>query len=61
MEWSALDWNTLAIEFYLGLGAERLHEWDTFRLEGDGDWRSSPAAGARPADIEEPRRSGALP
>lgn len=35
LEWSALNWNTPAIDFYLGLGAERQHEWDSFRLEGD--------------------------
>jgi GNAT superfamily N-acetyltransferase len=35
MEWSALDWNTPALTFYETLGAERLVEWDTFRLAGD--------------------------
>jgi GNAT superfamily N-acetyltransferase len=35
MEWSALDWNTPALEFYAGLGAERLEEWQIHRLEGD--------------------------
>ncbi len=34
VEWEALDWNTPAIEFYLGLGAKRLHDWEGFRLEG---------------------------
>ncbi len=32
MEWSVLDWNIKAIEFYDGLGARRLKEWQVFRL-----------------------------
>ncbi len=35
LEWSALDWNTPALEFYAGLGAERLQEWEVHRLEGE--------------------------
>ena len=35
LEWSALDWNTPALEFYGGLGAERLEEWRVHRLEGE--------------------------
>jgi GNAT superfamily N-acetyltransferase len=35
LEWSALDWNTPAIDFYRGIGAEVLGEWEHFRLEGD--------------------------
>ncbi len=34
MEWAALDWNRLAIDFYLGLGARQMDEWSTFRLTG---------------------------
>lgn len=34
MEWSVLDWNTPAIEFYRHLGAEAMSEWTTFRLTG---------------------------
>jgi len=33
-EWAALDWNRLAIDFYLGLGAVGLGEWTTYRLTG---------------------------
>lgn len=36
LEWCALDWNEPAIEFYEGLGAERLEDWRMFRLDGDG-------------------------
>jgi GNAT superfamily N-acetyltransferase len=32
-EWCALDWNEPALNFYAGLGASRLGEWTTLRLE----------------------------
>ena len=35
LEWSALDWNDLALDFYEGLGARRMHEWVTHRLVGE--------------------------
>ncbi len=35
VEWSALDWNTPALDFYDRLGAGRLDDWKGFRLEGD--------------------------
>jgi GNAT superfamily N-acetyltransferase len=35
LEWSALDWNELALGFYRGLGAQRMDEWVTHRLVGD--------------------------
>ena len=34
LEWAALDWNRLAIDFYLGLGAVAMDGWTTFRLTG---------------------------
>jgi len=34
-EWSVLDWNTPAIEFYQALGAEPLNEWIRYRLTGE--------------------------
>lgn len=34
MEWTVLDWNEPAIEFYRGLGAQQLEEWRIFRLTG---------------------------
>lgn len=34
-EWSCLDWNEPAIEFYRGLGAEALEEWTVYRLSGE--------------------------
>ncbi len=33
--WQVLDWNTPAIEFYQSLGARKLTEWLTMRVEGD--------------------------
>jgi GNAT superfamily N-acetyltransferase len=32
MEWSVLDWNQPAIEFYESLGARRMKEWQICRL-----------------------------
>ena len=34
IEWAVLNWNRPAIDFYLGLGAKRLDEWDVYRLSG---------------------------
>jgi len=36
MEWSVLDWNTPAIEFYTSLGARPMDGWTVFRLEEAG-------------------------
>lgn len=33
MEWSVLDWNTPAIEFYKSLGAKPMNGWSVFRLD----------------------------
>ena len=33
-EWSVLDWNEPAIDFYRRLGAVPMDEWTVFRLEG---------------------------
>ena len=35
MEWSVLDWNERAIEFYEGLGAKPLSDWTMYRLTED--------------------------
>lgn len=35
LEWSALKWNRLAIDFYLGLGAVAMDEWCIYRLHGE--------------------------
>jgi len=35
LEWSVLDWNEPAIQFYKGLGAEPLEEWTMYRVTGE--------------------------
>jgi GNAT superfamily N-acetyltransferase len=34
LEWTALEWNAPALDFYTKLGAEVLAEWKTHRLDG---------------------------
>ena len=34
-EWSVLNWNTPAIDFYESMGARPQSEWTTYRLTGD--------------------------
>jgi len=36
LEWSVLDWNEPAIQFYRSLGAQPQDEWVRYRLEGEG-------------------------
>ena len=48
LQWAALDWNRLALDFYDKLGATRLHEWRLHRLDGDALARV--AGGPGPAD-----------
>jgi GNAT superfamily N-acetyltransferase len=33
MEWTALDWNKPAHDFYKGMGAKHMEMWQVFRLE----------------------------
>ena len=35
LEWSVLDWNELALQFYKKLGAQPMSEWTTMRLAGE--------------------------
>lgn len=35
MEWCCLDWNKPSVDFYLSLGAKKMDEWTTFRIDGD--------------------------
>ncbi len=35
LEWSALDWNELALGFYRRIGAQTMDEWITHRLIGE--------------------------
>jgi len=34
MEWSCLNWNKPSIDFYLSMGAERMIDWNVYRLAG---------------------------
>lgn len=36
LEWSVLDWNQLAIDFYESLGARIMGQWRICRVEGEG-------------------------
>lgn len=53
LEWSALDWNELALGFYRSLGAQTMDDWITHRLIGDDLARLAADA---PALAEPPRR-----
>lgn len=35
LEWSVLDWNEPAIQFYKAMGAFAMDEWTVYRLSGD--------------------------
>jgi GNAT superfamily N-acetyltransferase len=35
VDWSVLNWNELAIDFYKQIGAKEMDEWKSFRLTGD--------------------------
>jgi GNAT superfamily N-acetyltransferase len=34
-EWSVLDWNTPAVQFYRAMGAQAMDEWTVQRVSGD--------------------------
>ncbi len=46
LEWSALEWNRLAIDFYLKLGAVEMSEWRIYRLAGQALASLAAAPGA---------------
>jgi GNAT superfamily N-acetyltransferase len=35
VDWSVLNWNELAIDFYKQIGAKPMDDWTSFRLTGD--------------------------
>jgi GNAT superfamily N-acetyltransferase len=47
LEWTALDWNTPALDFYAKLGAQRLSDWQQHRLSGDALRRVAGALSAQ--------------
>jgi GNAT superfamily N-acetyltransferase len=46
LEWAALNWNRLAIDLYLQLGAEKLDAWSTYRMSGSALARLAGSAAA---------------
>ncbi len=57
LEWSVLNWNERAMEFYQDLGAVPLDEWTTFRLAGEAldKLASSPDAVPQTSQRKQPR------
>ena len=45
LEWTVLNWNTLAIDFYKSIRAEPMDGWTTFRLTGEPLHRLGAIAG----------------
>lgn len=35
LEWWCLNWNQPSIDFYLSMGAERMSDWNTYRISGN--------------------------
>lgn len=52
VEWSALNWNEPALNFYHGLGAETLSEWQILRLDAAGIAKLAGPNGERPASAD---------
>jgi GNAT superfamily N-acetyltransferase len=48
LEWSALDWNALALGFYKSLGAKTMSEWITHRMVGEDLERLAGDSSAHP-------------
>jgi GNAT superfamily N-acetyltransferase len=51
IEWSVLNWNERAMEFYQDLGAAPLDEWTTFRLTGEALDRLAAGQGIKLAEL----------
>lgn len=47
-EWSVLDWNQRAIDFYRAMGAEPMDEWTVFRVSGAALTRLADTAAEAP-------------
>jgi GNAT superfamily N-acetyltransferase len=48
LEWTALDWNTPALDFYAKLGAQRMSDWQQHRLSGEALRRVAGELSAQP-------------
>lgn len=53
LEWSVLDWNTPAIDFYRSLGARPMNEWTVYRLDDDPLANLAEGAPASPRNQDE--------
>jgi GNAT superfamily N-acetyltransferase len=57
LEWSVLNWNEQAMEFYQDLGAVPMDEWTTFRLTGDPLERLASRHAQHSSVLPEPRNA----
>jgi len=57
LEWSVLNWNEQAMEFYQELGAVPMDEWTTFRLTGEALDRLASGEGRPTATAPERRNA----
>jgi len=57
LEWSVLNWNEQAMEFYQELGAVPMDEWTTFRLTGEALDRLASGEGRLTATAREHRNA----
>jgi GNAT superfamily N-acetyltransferase len=55
LEWSVLNWNEQAMEFYQDLGAVPMDEWTTFRLTGEALERLAEGDVRRAVALRGPR------
>ena len=58
MEWSVLDWNRRAIDFYTSMGARAVTGWTVYRLTGDslGALGRGEPEGTAPVQVHDARR-----
>jgi GNAT superfamily N-acetyltransferase len=55
LEWSVLDWNEPALQFYRSLGAQAMDEWTTHRLTGESLRALALLSGGKEASEREAR------
>jgi GNAT superfamily N-acetyltransferase len=51
LEWSALNWNELALGFYSSIGAKKMDEWITHRMVGEDLKRLAGESTAHPSRL----------
>jgi hypothetical protein len=50
LEWSVLDWNQRAIDFYKSLGAVPMNEWTMYRVTGPALQKLGSVSASDPVD-----------